>query len=72
MALECRLISFDKESELLLGEIVNVSADERILGENGTIDPARLRPITFDPVNLTYLALGEQVGRAFQDGKQLK
>ena len=72
MALECRFVSFDRESELLVGEIVNVSADERILDEAGKIDPAKFRPITFDPVNLAYLALGEKVGSAFQDGKQLK
>lgn len=72
MALECRLISFDEESELLVGEIVNVCADERILGENGKIDPDKLRPITFDAVNNAYLVLGEKVGNAFQDGKKLK
>lgn len=72
MALECRLVSFDEEAELLVGEIVNVCADERILGENGKIDPVKLRPITFDPVNNEYLVLGEKVGNAFQDGKKLK
>ena len=69
MALECRFLSFDEETELLLGEIINVSAEEYILGEDGKIDPAKLRPISFDPVNHDYLALGEKVGRAFQDGK---
>ena len=72
MALECTLVSFDEETELLVGEIVNVSADERVLGENGKIDPAKLRPITFDAVNNAYLVLGEKVGNAFQDGKDLK
>lgn len=72
MALECRFLSFDEETELLLGEIINVSAEEYILGEDGKIDPAKLRPISFDPVNHDYLALGEKVGRAFQDGKRLK
>ena len=57
---------------LLVGEIVNVSADERILNADGTIDPARLRPITFDMANSAYLVLGEKVGNAFQDGKKLK
>ena len=72
MALECRFLSFDEETELLLGEIINVSAEEYILGEDGKIDPAKLRPISFDPVNHDYRALGEKVGRAFQDGKRLK
>ena len=72
MALECRLVSYDEESCRLLGEIVNVSADERILGENGKIEPAKLQPITFDPVNNAYLKLGEKVGNAFKDGVKLK
>ena len=72
MTLECKLISFDEESELLLGEIVNVSADERILDTEGKIDPQKLQPITFDPVHNNYLVLGEKVGSAFEDGKKLK
>ncbi len=60
LALECRFVSFDEESELLVGEIVNVSADERILNADGTIDPARLRPITFDMANSAYLVLGRR------------
>ena len=42
----------------VVGEIVNVSADESVLGENGLADPAKLRPISFDPVNSGYLAFG--------------
>ena len=45
---------------------------ERILDENGKIDPVKLEPITFDPVNNAYLKLGEKVGNAFKDGMQLK
>lgn len=72
MALECKLVSYDEASCRLVGEIVNVSAEERILGENGKIDPKKLDPITFDPVNNAYLKLGEKAGNAFQDGLQLK
>lgn len=72
LALECRLISYDEEAERIVGEIVNVSADEKILGENGKVDPAKLRPITFDMANNAYLVLGEKVGNAFQDGSRLK
>ena len=56
----------------MVGEIVNVSADESVLGENGKIDPAKLDPIVFDPVNMAYLKLGEKVGNAFKDGLALK
>lgn len=72
MAVECRLKSYDPETCRLVGEIVNVSADESVLGENGKVDPAKLRPITFDPMNNAYLVLGEKVGNAFRDGLALK
>lgn len=72
MALECKLISYDIETELMIGEIVNVCADEKILNEKGKIDPFKLRPITYDPINHDYISLGEKVGNAFEDGLKLK
>lgn len=72
MTLECRLVSYDEESCRMVGEIVNVSAEESVLDENGKIDPGKLQPITFDPVNNAYLKLGEKVGNAFRDGLALK
>lgn len=72
MALECRLRSYDTESCRLVGEIVNVSACETVLGENGKIDPKKLKPITYDSMNHSYLILGEKVGNAFRDGMALK
>lgn len=70
MALECRFVSFDEQTELLIGEIVNVCAEEKILTD-GRIDPLKLAPITYDPVNHAYLTLGRKVGSAFSDGKKL-
>ena len=72
MALECKLISYDPESCRLVGEIVNVSAQESVLNAEGFVDPAKLRPITYDAMNHTYLVLGEIVGNAFADGMNLK
>ena len=72
MAVECKLISYDPESCRLVGEIVNVSADESVLNEDEKVDPAKLQPITYDPMNHHYLALGEKVGHAFKDGLALK
>lgn len=72
MAMECKLVSYDPETCRLVGEIVNVCADESILGENGKVDVSKLRPITFDPMNNAYCVIGEKVGNAFRDGMQLK
>lgn len=72
MTLECKLISYDKKSCRLIGEIVNVCADEKILDENGKIDLNKFIPITFDPVHHTYRKIGDVVGQAFSDGMKLK
>jgi len=72
MAVECRLKSYDPDTCRLVGEIVNVSADESVLGENGKVDAQKLQPITYDPMNHHYLVLGEKVGQAFHDGLSLK
>jgi len=72
VAVECTLIDFNPETGILRGEIVNVSVDERVLNENGKVDTAKVAPIIFDPFNNDYLRVGEKVGNAFSDGKQLK
>jgi len=72
MAVECELISYDPETCRLVGRIVNVSADESVLSENGKVDTAKLQPITFDPMSNQYRILGEAVGQAFHDGLALK
>lgn len=68
MALECKFKSFN--DGIMIGEIVNVCADESVLTD-GKVDPTKLKPITYDPVNHTYTALGPVVGKAFSDGKQI-
>ena len=72
MAVECKLKSYDPESCRLVGEIINVCADESVLDEKGNIDACKLKPITYDPSNHNYIALGEIVGKAFSDGKKFK
>ena len=72
MALECEVISYDAETCRLVGRIVNVSADESVLGDNGKVDVTKLQPITYDSMNHDYLVLGGKVGNAFQDGAALK
>ena len=69
MALECKVKSF--EDGILIGEIVNVSADESVVTD-GKIDLSKLRPIAFDPANNAYVALGAKVADAFKDGAKLK
>lgn len=71
VALECRFIKINEDGNII-GEIVNISVDESILAEDGNIDFSKFRPISFEPARNGYHVLGEKVGSAFQDGKQLK
>jgi flavin reductase (DIM6/NTAB) family NADH-FMN oxidoreductase RutF len=71
LSVECKLISYDDATCLLIGEIVNVCADESVLTD-GKIDPKKLKPITYDTVNKKYYSFGEIVGNAFSDGKKIR
>lgn len=72
LVLECKLISFDPETEICIGEVVNVSADESVLDEKGQIDVKKLNPLCYASGVREYYTLGEKVGKAFSDGLALK
>ena len=69
VALECKVKSF--ENGILIGEIVNVNADESVVVD-GAVDIRKLKPISFDPFGNAYYGVGEKVGNAFKDGAALK
>lgn len=71
MTMECKLMKFNEDG-ICIGEIVNVSADESILDENGKVDAKKLDPIIYDSVTHAYWNFGEKVGQAFSDGKKIK
>ena len=71
MTVECKLLKFNEDG-ICIGEIVNVSADECILDENGKVDAKKLDPIVYDSVTHAYWNFGERVSRAFSDGKKIK
>ncbi|MCQ2974876.1 MAG: flavin reductase family protein [Bacteroidales bacterium] len=72
MALECKVISYNSDTCQLLGEIINVSADESVLNEKGKVDPSKLKPIIYDSFNHKYIGLGNIVGDAFCEGNKIK
>lgn len=71
LTLEC-VLKETLDGGKFIGEIVNVSADERILGADGEVDLGKFTPITYDPVHHGYYALGEKAGNAFHDGAAFK
>lgn len=72
LALECKLVSYDEQSEVCIGEVVNVSVDEKIINEKGKITLEKFKPICYDCGEHGYYSLGERVGSAFKDGKKIK
>ena len=66
LTLECKVVSW--ADGILVGEVVNMSADERILTD-GKVDLAKLQPIVFDASALCYRAIGAEVGKAWGVGK---
>lgn len=72
VAVECRLIDYNPDTCILRGEIVNVSVDESVIGEDGKVDVEKAAPVIFDPFNNEYRKIGAKAGNAFSDGKELK
>ena len=73
LTLECRVVELQEQPYGLrmLGEIVNVMADEKILGEDGKIDIGKIDSFLFDQVRFDYYGIGEICGRAWHTGAPL-
>lgn len=72
LTLECRLVKMDEDADggaRVVGEVVNMSADESILDANGQIDLGKLQPVIFDSSNNTYRVVGKKVADAWGAGK---
>ena len=56
VTLECELAEITQTENLhaVVGRIVNVSADEKVLSENGKIDPMKLNALIFDQFQNGY------------------
>ena len=67
LTLECKVVSW--EDGILVGEVVNMSADESILTD-GKVDLERLQPIVFDASGMCYRSICDVVGGAWAAGKK--
>ena len=74
LTIECKLLSFEDDGNggAVTGEIVNLSAAESVLDENGQIDLGKVAPIMYDSTLHYYRVVGDIVGKAFSDGNALK
>ena len=72
LVLECKLI---RTIEIglhtqFIGEIMDVKADELVLGEKGVIDIEKLKPVIFAADTGSYYGVGKCLGAAFSIGKK--
>ncbi len=54
-----------------IGEIVDVKADESVLGEKGIPDIGKVRPLVFSPEARCYHKIGDYLGEAFSIGRSI-
>lgn len=73
VALECELAEITETENLhaVVGRIVNVSADEKVLSEDGKVDPLKLNALIFDQFQRGYYVATEKVGQAWNAGKDM-
>ena len=71
VSLECKLVKVNEDGNII-GQIGNVAVDESVLGQDGSLDFDKFRPIAFEPSHNGYHVLGERVGSAFSDGAQIE
>lgn len=73
VALECELAEIVETENLhaVVGTIVNVSTDEKVLAENGKVDPVKLNALIFDQFQSGYYVATEKVGQAWNAGKDI-
>ena len=73
VTMECELAEIVDTENLhaVVGKIVNVSADEKVLDEDGKVDPTKLKALIFDQFRSGYFVAGEQVGKAWNAGAAL-
>lgn len=73
LVLECKL----KQSVVIglhtqfIGEIVDVKAEEDMLGEGDLPDIEKVRPMIFAPESRKYYGIGKFLGKAFSVGREI-
>ncbi|MBU0984217.1 MAG: flavin reductase family protein [candidate division Zixibacteria bacterium] len=74
VVIECRLAhSFEIGLHTqFVGEIIDIKADQEVLGTKGLPDIAAIRPFIYAPQDGSYYAVGECIGQAYKIGKEFK
>ena len=73
VVMECELADVVNSDSFycIVGRIMNVAAEEKVLGPNGKVNPTKLNALIFDQFQNGYYVTGEQAGRAWHAGANL-
>ena len=73
VVMECELndVVSNDSFYCIVGKIVNVAAEEKVLDPNGKVNPTKLDALIFDQFQNGYYVTGEQAGRAWHAGAGL-
>jgi flavin reductase (DIM6/NTAB) family NADH-FMN oxidoreductase RutF len=72
--LECKLthtIELGLHTQFI-GQILDIKADESVVGKNRSIDIEKVKPIIYAPEIRKYFGLGKYLGKAFSMGKKMR
>ena len=73
VALECEFLEEINTANMhaIVGKIVNVSAEESVVGDKDKILPEKVNALIFDQYRSGYYAVGDKVGQAWNAGAEL-
>jgi len=74
LVLECKLLHTHEIGlhTQFVGEIMDVKAEENVLGEDGFPDMQKVKPIVYAPYSQVYFGIGECMGNAAAVKKKLR
>jgi flavin reductase (DIM6/NTAB) family NADH-FMN oxidoreductase RutF len=72
IVLECKLLHSLEIGlhTLFVGEILDVKAEDNVLGADGMPDILKVKPLVFDPGQRGYYGIGSYLGQAFTLGQE--
>jgi len=73
VVLECKVVDVAELGvhSQFIGEVLDVKAEESVIGEGGAMDVRLLRPLIYIPDVQEYFSIGEPVGKVFSAGKAI-
>jgi len=73
LVLECKVVDVTELGlhTQFVGEVLDVKAEEEIIGSGGAIDIRKLKPLIFTPDTQDYYGVGSFVAKVFSAGKDI-